>query len=84
MCVYRLAKVQIQNIKERYMFDTQWDLSTFSIQAYSFGDITVSASPHFGSIPSWQVKPPKSIAHMVGIRLGKASKKPFSSKSGLY
>lgn len=31
--------------------------------------MTVSASPHFGSIPLWQVKPPKSIAHMVHIRV---------------
>lgn len=38
----------------------------------------MSASPHLGSISVWQVKPPKSIAHMVQIRLGKASKKPFS------
>lgn len=39
--------------------------------------MTVSASPHFRSIPLWQVKPPKSIAHLVHIRVGKASKKPF-------
>lgn len=37
----------------------------------------VSASPHFGSISSWQVKPPKSIAHMFHITLGKASKNLF-------
>lgn len=42
--------------------------------------MTVSASPHFGSIPLWQVKPPKSIAHMVHITVGKASKKPFSPR----
>lgn len=40
--------------------------------------MTVSASPHFRSIPLWQVKPPKPIAHMVHITVGKASKKPFS------
>lgn len=40
----------------------------------------MSASPHFGSISPWQVKPPESIAHMVHITLGKASKKPFSSR----
>lgn len=39
--------------------------------------MTVSASPHFRSIPLWQVKPPKSIAHLVHIRVRKASKKPF-------
>lgn len=37
----------------------------------------VSASPHFGSISPWQVKPPKSIAHMFHITLGKASKNLF-------
>lgn len=40
--------------------------------------MTVSASPHFRSIPLWQVKSPKSIAHMVHITVGTASKKPFS------
>lgn len=46
--------------------------------------MTASASPHFGSIPLWQVKPPKSIAHMVQIRLGIASKKPFFSGRVAY
>lgn len=40
----------------------------------------MSASPHFGSTPMWQVKAPKSIAHMVRITVGKASKKPFSAR----
>lgn len=40
--------------------------------------MTVSASPHCRSIPLWQVKPPQSIAHMVHITVGKASKKALS------
>lgn len=56
-------------------------LVDFSLQGLileHWADLVVSATGRFRSIPLWQVKAPKSMAHMVWITVGKASKKALS------